>query len=113
MRLARALEDRGLDRWKDETSRCRMTRDEFLDIMAELISYDTEIRALQIDVENAERRRREGAIDAVLAVEKAGLLNPTGRSVVREWKERSAEGLFGDLATETVRIVPPDRSRAA
>lgn len=107
MRLERALEERGLGRWKDETTRVRITRDEFLDIMAELIRGDTELRARQLDLEQLEARRREGATWAVLAMRRAGLLSRKGDELVRAWINASAHELAPDLTAGVVSIIPP------
>ena len=109
VRLHTALESLGLEgRWLSGR-KAHFTRDEFLDIMADLIRIDTEVRARQLDVETMGARRREGAVLAVLAMDKAGLLSRKGQGLVREWKERSGDGeLFPDLHVGVVNVVPPD-----
>lgn len=109
VRLEQALERLGLGRWKNEESRVRMTRDEFLDLVADLIRDDTEIRARQLDVEQMFERRREGAALAVLAMVEAGVLNTRASAEVRHWKSDQLAG-YPDLTLNDVSIIPPDPS---
>src|SRR5690554_3586409 len=107
MGLDQALERHGLGRWKNETSQVRMTRDEFLDLVAFLIKDDTEVRAHQLDVETLFERRREGAVWTVLALKRAGLLNKKAGSLVTEWESRRLADNLPDLMIEDVQIIPP------
>ena len=107
MRLEQILESHGHRRWMDETSQLRITRDQFLDLVSDLIGKDTEIRARQLDVETMFDRRREGAAWAILAMEKAGLLNKEGVALLQEWKARRLENL-PDLSVGTIAIIPPE-----